>query len=218
MASDFYQRFYQLGVQATCPECARTLPLRDFRKWWGGKRLLRTLCGTCEPEKSLEELTQEQRQRALDNERAYATPTRVANLNEAEADATRRRRSAGAKRRHREVRMQAWTPMLHVLRTELDWCRKGKLAKNPSPERLVFFEAYEAALNAALHLAKARRASASSTTQVPHPKEFMFPETRASLARLYAACAASRGRRLARDPVFLDWLNEDMVSSLKGEK
>lgn len=212
MPTDFYQRFYHLGVQATCPGCARTLPLREFRKWWGSKRLLRTLCRVCEPEKTLEELTPEQRQQALDNERAYATPARVERLNEADAMAQRQRRSTGAKRRHKEARMQAWTPMLHIFRTELDWCRKGKLAKYLSPERLVFFEAYEAALNAALHLAKHKRATSTSTTQVPHPKEFMFPETRASLARLYAACAASRGRRLSRDPVFLDWLNEEKTN------
>ena len=196
MPTDYYKRFLHLGVQATCPECARTLPLRDFRKWWGTKRLLRTLCRVCEPEKTLEELTPEQRQHALDNQRAYATPTRIANLNEAEADATRRRRSTGAKRRHSAARTQAWAPMLHIFRTELDWCRKGKLAKYLSPERLVFFEAYEAALTDALSRAKTKRAASSSTTQVPHPKEFMFPETRASLARLYAAGAASRGRRL----------------------
>lgn len=209
MPSDFYQRFYQLGVQATCPECGITRPLRDFRKWWGGKRLLRTLCCVCEPEKSLEELTPVQRQQALDSQRSYATPTRIANLKESEAQAQRQRRSTGAKRRHSEARTQAWAPMLHIFRTELDWCRKGKLAKLLSPERLVFFEAYESALNAALQLAKHKRAHSTSTTLVPEPKEFMFPETRASLARLYAACAASRGRKLSRDPVFLDWMNEE---------
>lgn len=209
MSTDYYKRFLHLGVQATCPECGITRPLREFRKWWGSKRLLRTLCRVCEPEKTLEELTPEQRQQALDNERAYATPARVERLNDADAMAQRQRRSTGAKRRHSAARTQAWAPMLHIFRMELDWCRKGKLAKYLSPERLVFFEAYEAALTDALSRAKTKRANSTSTTQVPHPKEFMFPETRASLARLYAACAASRGRRLSRDPVFLDWLNEE---------
>lgn len=197
---------------ATCPGCNTLLKLQLFRKWWGTKRTHRTLCIKCEPERRLEDMTPAERETMLALGRARVTPTRIANLKDAEAQAQRQRRSTGAKRRHSAARTQAWAPMLHIFRMELDWCRKGKLAKYLSPERLAFFEAYEAALTDALSRAKTKRAASTSTTQVPHPKEFMFPETRASLARLYAAQAASRGRRLSRDPVFLDWLNEEKTN------
>lgn len=205
-------RMPKLVPMATCPGCSMLLKLPLFRKWWGAKRMKRTLCIKCEPERKLEDMTPAERETMLALGRARVTPERIANLSAAEADATRRRRSTGAKRRHSAARTQAWAPMLHIFRTELDWCRKGKLAKYLSPERLVFFEAYEAALTDALSRAKTKRAASTSTTQVPHPKEFMFPETRASLARLYAAGAASRGRRLSRDPVFLDWINEETTN------
>lgn len=217
MPSDYYKRFLHLGVQATCPECGITRPLREFRKWWGSKRLLRTLCRVCEPEKSLEELTPEQRQQALDNQRAYATPTRVANLNANEADATRRRRSTSAKRRHSVARTQAWAPLLHIFRTELDWCRKGRLGKYATQPHQDFFDAYEAALTDALARAKAKRGNSTSTSQVPPPEAFMFPETRASLARLYAATSAAGKRRLSRDPAFIEW-ERNLPDNREGEK
>ena len=51
MLTPYYTRYLHLGVQATCPGCRRTLRLHMFRKWWGEKRLLRTLCSVCEPAK-----------------------------------------------------------------------------------------------------------------------------------------------------------------------
>jgi hypothetical protein len=64
MTTDYYKRFLHLGVQATCPGCGLTLRLHEFRKWWGSKRLLRTLCIKCEPERALEDLTPEERRLA----------------------------------------------------------------------------------------------------------------------------------------------------------
>lgn len=211
-------RVGKLVPMATCPGCSRVLKLQLFRKWWGTKRIHRTLCIECEPERRLEDMTPNERDALLKAGKPRVTPRRVANLNANEADATRRRRATSAKRRHSVARTQAWAPLLHIFRTELDWCRKGRLGKYATQVHRDFFDAYEAALTDALARAKAKRGNSTSTSQVPPPEAFMFPETRASLARLYAACAASRGRRLSRDPAFLEWLNEDKVSSLKGEK
>jgi hypothetical protein len=217
MTTDYYKRFLHLGVQATCPGCGTTLRLHEFRKWWGSKHLLRTLCIRCEPERALEDMTPEERTLAVDNERPYATPTRVNRLNKVEAAQKKRRRVMGAKRRHSAARTQAWAPLMHKLKMDLDWCRKGKLALYITPERLTFFEAYEAALTDAVLVAKDLRTRATSTTQLPPLTKLLYPETCRALARLYAACVNSRGRALSRDPLFLQ-INEDMVSSLKGEK
>lgn len=208
MTTDYYQRFARLDVQATCPGCTLTLPLREFRKWWGSKRLLRTLCIRCEPERALEDMTPEERTQAVDNERPFATPARVDRLNKVEAAQTKRRRVMGAKRRHSAARTQAWAPLMHKLKMDLDWCRKGKLALYVTPERLTFFEAYEAALVDAVSLAKDMRTRATSTTQLPPLTKLLYPETCRALARLYAACVTSRGRALSRDPLFLQMQDE----------
>jgi hypothetical protein len=217
MTTDYYKRFLHLGVQATCPGCGLTLRLHEFRKWWGSKRLLRTLCIKCEPERALEDLTPEERALAVDNQRPFATPARVNRINAVEAAQKKRRRVMGAKRRHSAARTQAWAPLMHRLKMDMDWCRKGKLALYVTPERLAFFEAYEAALTDAVSIAKDLRTRATSTTQIPAITKLLYPETCRALARLYAACANARGRSLSRDPLFLQ-INEDMVSSLKGEK
>jgi Zn ribbon nucleic-acid-binding protein len=207
----------KLVPMATCPGCNTLLKLQLFRKWWGTKRMKRTLCIQCEPERKLEDMTAAEREAMLDMGRSRVTPERLARLKEAAAQAQRQRRSTGAKRRHSAARTQAWSPTMRVLRDERAWCQKNQITP-ASPEWRMFFEAYTAALNAALQQAGIKKRNAASTTQVPKPYDFMYLETLQSLSRLYAACPVIRGRKMYRDPVFLKWLNEDMVSSLKGEK
>lgn len=194
----------KLVPMATCPGCERLLKLHLFRKWWGTKRIKRTLCVDCEPERGLEDLKPAERAAMVDLGRARATPTRVASLNEADAQAQRQRRATGAKRRHSMARTQAWSPTLRVLRGERAWCRKN-LITPASTEWRAFFEAYETALNAALQLAGIKKRNSTSTTEVPAPETFLYPETRQSLRRLYASCPVVRGRRLYRDPLCLSW-------------
>jgi hypothetical protein len=189
---------------AVCPGCDRALRLHEFRKWWGSKRLLRTLCISCEPEKALEDMTPWERERAVDNQRPYATPMRVARLNEAEVQAERRRRSTGATRRHSQARTQAWAPVLRVLRAERAWCQKNLLSP-ASPAWAAFFSAYETALADALRKAMARKAGTRSTTEVPEAHTFLYPETYRNLRALYGQCRPMPGRRLYRDPLCLAW-------------
>lgn len=192
---------------AVCPGCDRALRLHEFRKWWGRKRLLRTLCIACEPERSLEDMTPEERERAVDNQRAYATPMRVARLNEAEVQAERRRRSSGAKRRHSLARTQAWAPTLRVLRAERAWCQKNLLVP-ASPAWAAFFAAYSTALSDALRKAMVAKRQSSSTTTVPQPRAFLYPETYRRLRELYGQCRPLPGRRMYRDPLCLSWGEE----------
>lgn len=201
----------KLVPMATCPGCNTLLKLQLFRKWWGSKRIHRTLCIQCEPERRLEDMTQAEREAVLEQGRTRVTPERLARLKEAAALAQRQRRSTGAKRRHSAARTLAWSPTMRVLRDERAWCQKNQITP-ASDEWRVFFEAYEAALNAALQLAGIKKRNSTSTTQVPEPYDFMYLETLQSLSRLYAACPVVRGRKMYRDPVFLEWLNGDMLS------
>lgn len=214
-STSYYARFLHLGVTADCPGCGRTLRLEEFRKWWGSKRTLRTLCPQCEPEKSLEDMTPEERITALDNQRPYVTPTRVARLNAADAAAETHRRKAGALQRRKAQRTRNWAPVLRALQAEHTWAQ-GHAQFPGSPAWGEFFAAYAAALSDAIR--RVRAASSGTSRLVPLPEQtdpmhWLHEITINTLRRLYAACAPIPGRRLYRDPLFL--ANGDMVSPLK---
>lgn len=187
---------------ATCPGCSRELKLQEFRKWWGSKRMARTLCITCEPERRLEDMSASEREMLVRAGRA--TPARVAAINEAQTREQSQRRSTGAKRRHSMARTQAWAPMLRVLRDERQWCVKNRITP-ASPQWDAFFEAYAYVLSDMLRQATAKKRASTSTSVVPEPKTFLYPETLVRLRQLYSKCAPVRGRRFYRDPAFLAW-------------
>ncbi len=207
MTTPYYERFLHLGVQATCPGCGRTLRLHEFRKWWGKKRILRSLCTACEPEKSFEAMTPTERRQAVDNQRPYATPMRMHNQNAADIKAKVQRNLAKADKRVKSKRTQAWAPLLRELRQEKAWCVRNRITP-ASPEWAVFFEAYETALTDALRKVikhKGQTARIEPTPAEQEPMYWLYPETRLSLRRLYASCPVVRGRRLYRDPLCLSW-------------
>jgi hypothetical protein len=207
MTTPYYERFTRLDVQATCPGCDNTLPLRDFRKWWGKKRILRSLCIACEPEKSFEAMTPTERRQAVDNQRPYATPMRMHRQNAADIKAKVQRNLAKADKRVKSKRTQAWAPLMRELRQEKAWCARN-LITPASPEWATFFEAYETALNDALRKVMKHKGQTSRIEPTPaeqEPMHWLYPETRLSLRRLYALCPVVRGRRLYRDPLCLSW-------------
>lgn len=217
-STSYYDRFLHLGVRADCPGCGRTLRLHEFRKWWGSKRTLRTLCPQCEPEKSLAAMTPEERITALDNQRPYVTPERIERLNAADVAAETRRRAKSATLRHKAQRTRNWAPVLRALQAEHTWAQQH--AQFPgSPAWGEFFTAYANALADAIR--RVRAASSGTSRLVPLPEQtepmhWLHEITVNSLRRLYAACAPIPGRRLYRDPLFL--ANGDTVSPLKKEK
>lgn len=202
--NSYYARFLHLGVQAACPGCGRTLRLHEFRKWWGSKRVLRTLCAACEPEKTLAEMTPDERLAAMNNQRPYATPARVEQLNEADRAAQHAARSGVAIKIKKAQRLRTWAPLVRLLRSERTWCVKNQLTP-ASEEWEDFFKGYEAALTNALYrlgLIKSKRTPKAEETQ---PGHWLYPETCARLRELYSRCPVVRGRRLYRDPGFLEW-------------
>lgn len=215
----YYDRFLHLGVRADCPGCGRTLRLHEFRKWWGGKRTLRTLCLQCEPEKSLAAMTPEERITALDNQRPYVTPMRVARLNEAEAVDQRVRRVKSATLRHKAQRTRNWAPVLRALQAEHTWAQQH--AQFPgSPAWGEFFEAYAAALSDAIRRVRTISTGTGRLTPLPEqaePMHWLHEVTVNSLRRLYGACAPIPGRRLYRDPMFLA-NGVEIYPTLKKEK
>lgn len=212
----YYDRFLHLGVRADCPGCGRTLPLRDFRGVQS--RRLRPVCLRCAPEKGLAAMTPEERITALDNQRPYATPERIARLNEAEIAEQRARRVKSATLRHKAQRTRNWAPVLRALQAEHTWAQQH--AQFPgSPAWGEFFTAYATALADAIRRVRTISTGTGRLTPLPEqaePMHWLHEVTVHNLRRLYAACAPIPGRRLYRDPMFL--ANGDMVSPLKKEK
>lgn len=212
----YYDRFLHLGVRADCPGCGRTLPLRDFRGVQS--RRLRPVCLRCAPEKGLAAMTPEERITALDNQRPYVTPERIARLNEAEIAEQRARRVKSATLRHKAQRTRNWAPVLRALQAEHTWAQQH--AQFPgSPAWGEFFTAYATALADAIRRVRTISTGTGRLTPLPEqtdPMHWLHEVTVNNLRRLYAACAPIPGRRLYRDPMFL--ANGDMVSPLKKEK
>ena len=210
MPSTYYDRFLHIGVTADCPGCKRALRLHNFRKWWGSKRLLRDLCAQCEPEKSLEAMSPEERLQAVDNQRPFATLARVQRMNHDERVEAQQRRVKATTKRHAAQRTRNWAPLMRALRAELDWAERNAVSPG-SPAWGAFFAAYAAALTDAVR--RARAASSGTSRLVPLPEQtdplhWLEEITINNLRRLYSACAPIPGRRLYRDPLFLAAVKE----------
>jgi hypothetical protein len=150
-------------------------------------------------------MTPEERTQAMDNQRPYATPERIARLNEAEIAEQRVRRVKSATLRRRAERTRNWAPVLRALTAEHTWAQ-GHAQFPGSPAWGEFFTAYAAALSDAIR--RVRAASSGTSRLVPLPEQtdpmhWLYDETVRSLRKLYAACAPIPGRRLYRDPLFL---------------
>lgn len=163
------------------------------------------MCLHCAPEKSLEDMTPDERLAALDNQRPYATPMRVERLNAADAAAETRRRKAGALRRRKAQRTRNWAPVLRALQAEHTWAQ-GHAQFPGSPAWGEFFAAYAAALSDAIRRVRAASSGTGRLTPLPEqtePMHWLHEVTINTLRRLYSACAPIPGRRLYRDPMFL---------------
>lgn len=209
---------------AHCEGCDRTLRLAHFRKWWGDKRLLRTLCDVCEPQKKLAEMSPEERANAVASGRA--NPDVVQRINEThsvrQAARTSSNRSQGRLRANNRLRRINWgRAIVHTLNVERAWAERN--LQNPaSDEWERFFEAYARALRAALErinvylrsaargMSRANLGGRNSTPLKPTMEDvdfrrWVFPETLQRLKNLYSACPIMRGRKPYREPALVRW-------------
>jgi hypothetical protein len=215
MATAYFEKFIGRIPPTPCPGCGGAFPLADFRKWWGPKRLLRSLCIRCEPNKTLSEMTPEQRANAVAWERPGATMERIQAMNERErirerAAHSQRTSAAVGRIRYRE-RVRNWNEgILKLMRTERTWVERNLAGSPASDEWERFFEAYLRVLNDAisriqLHAHARRGAPVAPTEAQCRPCTWVHEETLARLRSLYSACPVVRGRKTYRDPEFLSW-------------
>ena len=211
MTTPYFEKFIGRIPPTHCPGCGGAFPLADFRKWWGSKRILRSLCIRCEPNKTLSEMTPEQRANAVAWERPGATRVKVRALNERDRVDRSRRASSAVRRVRSRERVRNWNEgILKLMRTERTWVERNLAGSPASDEWERFFEAYLRVLNDAisriqLHAHARRGAPVAPTEAQCRPRTWVHEETLARLRSLYSACPVVRGRKTYRDPEFLSW-------------
>jgi hypothetical protein len=213
VTTPYFEKFIGRIPPTHCPGCGGAFPLADFRKWWGSKRILRSLCIRCEPNKTLSEMTPEQRANAVAWERPGATRVKVRALNERDRVDRSRRASSAVRRVRSRERVRNWNEgILKRMRTERTWVERNLAGSPASDEWERFFEAYLRVLNDAIarisvhaHARRGTGASVAPTDAQCQPRAWVHEETLARLRSLYSDCPVVRGRKMYRDPDFLSW-------------
>lgn len=205
-------------MNQTCPECGVSRPLSLFRRWRGRKRSLLRVCRVCKPDRRLSEMSPKERINAAAAGRPGAHVAVVLAMNQREADHLRYSvRPQQALAQHRRARRVAWRDALgERLAKEHAWvvrCLGAVCAARAAglPEAHAwaeFFSAYRGVL------ADMRQRIALKHVE-PGPRRLLVDEvapashvSRSTLLRLrllYSACRPFPGRRLYRDPWFLEW-------------
>jgi len=213
VTTPYFEKFIGRIPPTPCPGCGGAFPLADFRKWWGPKRILRSLCIRCEPNKPLSEMTPEERANAVAWERPGATRVKVRALNERDRVDRSRRASSAVRRVRSRERVRNWNEgILKRMRTERTWVERNLAGSPASDEWERFFEAYLRVLNDAIarisvhaHARRGTGASVAPTDAQCQPRAWVYAETLARLRSLYSDCPVVRGRKTYRDPDFLSW-------------
>lgn len=207
--TSYFEKYLGPVTLAHCPGCGGNFRLVRFRKWWGDKRILRSLCDACEPEKKISDMTPSERANAVaagrvDLERALA-------LDDAHDARVRQTHSVGTLKAHASQRRRNWNAaVLRTLRHERDWAQRY-MENAASQEWEAFFRAYARALHDAVNRieqrlkGKGRGAPLKPTMEEASPGYWLNADTRLKLKDLYSACPVVRGRRFYRDPAFLGW-------------
>jgi len=213
VTTPYFEKFIGRIPPTPCPGCGGAFPLADFRKGWGSKRLLRSRCIRGEPNKTLSEMTPEQRANAVAWERPGATRVKVRALDERDRVDRSRRASSAVRRVRSRERVRNWNEgILKRMRTERTWVERNLAGSPASDEWERFFEAYLRVLNDAIarisvhaHARRGTGASVAPTDAQCQPRAWVYAETLARLRSLYSDCPVVRGRKMYRDPDFLSW-------------
>jgi len=117
----------------TCPACGVPMRLNHFRRWAstpaGDKRMLHDVCNACEPERTLSEMTPEQRLRAVDADHPRARLLVVENMTDAERaralTSQKGRKRSQLLARHGQERRRAWREAIGArVSAEHEWATR----------------------------------------------------------------------------------------------
>lgn len=212
------QRLSAPPVERFCPGCERSFPPIYFRKWWGNRHILRSLCKECEPQKNLSEFSPAERLSLLYKGRRPMSPALVERLNAAHAEKVQAHRTKNIHSiRARESRQKWAAGIRNLLADEKLWVTRVE-RKAATPEWQEFFRAYAQVLRDALRRIDARTRQPGAhrpTVQECDPRRWIYAESFAALRNLYSACSPIPGRRRYRDPLFLEWETAPLAQKLK---
>lgn len=117
----------------TCPVCRVQMRLNHFRRWVstpaGDKRMLHDACNTCDPERTLSEMTPTQRLRAVEADHPRARLMVVENMNDAERSraltSLKGRKRGELLARHAQERRRAWREAIGArVSAEHEWATR----------------------------------------------------------------------------------------------
>lgn len=206
-------------IDRECPVCGKRKPLRFFRRWRGSKKVLHFDCNAC-GEVTLSSMRPAERQQMLQKQNVSTAV--IERLNARDKVARANKMHSVQRVLHSGRRKRQWEHALGTrLRSERDWVRRNMLALPPDAVGWhEFFKDYNNVLTdmIARYVAVYNRSGSPTmpTVNDAHPLTYVYPESMVKLRKRYAECRPIRGRRLFRDPWFLEW--DEYVPMLTTEK
>lgn len=210
----------------TCPVCQRTQPLRQFRRIRRGKSRLHTLCNTCDPPKTLKQMTKRERLNALATTHKHISPTYVLSISDREkAHHDASVRPAKALRQWARARRVGWDEaVLKKMKKELHWARKAmqRYARNQEKygERIKFLGKYWTTLKYIREQMEVE-SKRFNTPTIPtpdqaNPRTYITKEEYHDLKTNYAVQYLIPGAYPAREPWFLSWQDPEEQTGKKS--
>lgn len=209
------------AITRRCVLCSRDLPVRFFRRWWGGKLRLQDSCNACHPPKTYKEMTKRERinARSTSHNRVSAVYLDAIDRREREhfKNSVMPDRTYAA---HSRTRRENWGKgLLNAARQEFKWAYNhalryremvaGKGQTEYAPYA-AFFSYYTEVLrkirdNATIK-SKLRGTPIKPSINDLNPTTYITEQEHAKLRYLFAQCTPIPGRRnAARSPWFISW-------------
>ena len=218
-----------------CPLCGVARPLVEFRRWASTRgaegagvqirRVLHDVCNVCAPPQKPPSKEERLMKKIIDGRRTTTHIERSRTT--AERTNSRRRRKAWADQLLKPLRAEREWAMRNAVsaqRLQEKEARGAALERDPNAnpndedasakygQWAEFFQVYVQVLREMERdiqqtLARHDKPGNPIKPGEAHnaPSKFIDPTTLASLSRIYSKCVPVRGRRLYRDPVFLNW-------------
>lgn len=206
-----------------CARCGHARPLIEFRRFSRGKVRERPDCNVCSPPKTLAQMSEKERHRALLTTHRTTSPAFIERLNR-NAKARKAERLSVKIRSHKaKERERNWCDaILKQARVEVKWAgacllRYRKVMdgvgvevgeKSPRAPYVAFFAAYTAHLKrmvGEIEDAMRRSTALRPTPEQSSPLTYTDYTTKQTLRALYAQCLPIPGARTAREPWLLYW-------------
>lgn len=215
-----------------CTRCGQARPLINFRRFSRGKMREKPDCNVCAPPKTLAQMSEKERHRALSTTHRTSSPAFIDRLNR-NAKARKAERISVKIRSHKaKTRTSNWgNAILKQARAEVKWAgacllryRKevGALgldldlgtsvpvsdAPHPRAPYVEFFSVYTTLIRRMVGGIECDMHKTTALRPAPEQADPLHYITKAeiqTLRRLYSECLPIRGTRPAREPWFLYW-------------